>query len=171
MALHEQSVGASDEWYTPAHVFEAMGVRFDQDVASPGAEVVPWIPADFHITPDMDGPQVSGAWQGFVWMNPPFGKRGALAPWLEAFFRHGNGVALVPDRTSAPWWQDYAPRADLALQVRSKLKFVSGDGKPNNSPAQGTTLLAAGPQGIRALHNAAEAGLGSLWLPLKREAA
>ena len=35
MALHEQCVGATDEWYTPAHVFEALGCQFDLDVASP----------------------------------------------------------------------------------------------------------------------------------------
>ena len=42
MALHEQSVGATDEWYTPPHVFEAMGCEFDLDVASPGQAVTPW---------------------------------------------------------------------------------------------------------------------------------
>jgi hypothetical protein len=90
-----------------------------------------------------------------------------MALWLEKFFAHRNGVALVPDRTSAPWWQDYAPKADLALQVRSKLKFISGDGRPNRSPAQGTTLLACGMDGVKALMNAQAAGLGSLWSPIR----
>jgi hypothetical protein len=39
-------------------------------------------------------------------MNPPFGGRNGLAPWLDKFFANGNGIALTPDRTSAPWWQD-----------------------------------------------------------------
>jgi hypothetical protein len=50
MALHEQSVGASDEWYTPPHVLAALGETFDVDVASPGPEIVPWIPAQSCIT-------------------------------------------------------------------------------------------------------------------------
>jgi hypothetical protein len=104
MALHEQSVGATDEWYTPPHVFKAMGVRFFMDAASPGPSVVPWIPAAMHIRAD----SLETEWVGFVWLNPPFGGRNGLVPWLEKFFAHGNGVALVPDRTSAPWWQDYA---------------------------------------------------------------
>jgi hypothetical protein len=40
----------SEEWYTPSIIFEALGCRFDLDVASPGADVVPWIPADRHFT-------------------------------------------------------------------------------------------------------------------------
>ena len=162
MALHEQSVGATDEWYTPPHVFEAMGARSDMDVASPGAEVVPWIPAAYHITREIGALQVG--WLGaFVWMNPPFGARNGLVPWLEHFFAHGDGVALVPDRTSAPWWQTYSAKADAILFVSPKLKFIGADGKPGKSPAQGTTLLAAGARGVAALENAERNGLGLLF--------
>jgi hypothetical protein len=48
MALHEQSVGATDEWFTPRYIFEALGI--DVDVASPGQELTPWIPAERFIT-------------------------------------------------------------------------------------------------------------------------
>ena len=41
MALHEQCVGATYEWYTPPYVFEALGCTFDVDVASPGAHITP----------------------------------------------------------------------------------------------------------------------------------
>ena len=54
MALHEQSVGATDEWYTPPRVFDALGCSFDLDVASPGQEVTPGIPA--HSFPHVPGP-------------------------------------------------------------------------------------------------------------------
>src|SRR4051794_13755764 len=102
MALHEQSVGATDEWYTPPHVFIALGCSFDVDVASPGKDVTPWIPAVEFSTKQQPLP-----FRDFVWMNAPFGARNGLVPWLTEFFRHGNGIALVPDRTSAPWWQDF----------------------------------------------------------------
>jgi hypothetical protein len=157
MALHEQCVGATDEWYTPPHVFEALGEHFDTDVASPGRDVTPWIPAVTFITSD----SLALQWRGFVWMNPPFGGRNGLVPWLRKFFSHGNGIALVPDRTSAPWWQEFAPRSDLALFVARKIKFIGSDGVPGESPAQGTTLLAAGKTAVAALERAALAGLGS----------
>ena len=161
MALHEQSVGKSSEWYTPPHVFKAMGANFDLDTASPGPAIVPWIPANAHITYD----SLSLSWRGFVWMNPPFGGRNGLEPWLERFSDHPEGVALTPDRTSAPWWQRYAPRMDLVLFVSPKIHFIPGPGARASSPAQGTTLMARGLKGKIALMRAADAGLGVLMGP------
>ena len=156
MSLHEQCVGATDEWYTPPHVFEAMGCRFEFDVASPGQEVTPWIPADrFIIRNSLD--QI---WVNFVWMNPPFGGRNGLVPWLEKFISHGNGIALVPDRTSAPWWQRAAPKMNALLFVSPKIKFIGADGGPGPSPAQGTTLMGLGSRGAAALRMAERRGLG-----------
>lgn len=162
MALHEQCVGATDEWYTPSHVFQALGCIYDDDVASPGGHITQWIPAKRFITRD----SLSIDWTGFVWMNPPFGGRNGLIPWLDKFFVHANGIALVPDRTSAPWWQMFAPKADLALFVSPKLKFIGEDGKPGASPAQGTTLLASGRQAVEACQRAASEGLGALMRPV-----
>jgi hypothetical protein len=50
MALHEQSVGATDEWFTPPYVFDALGCEFDMDVASSGQDLTPWIPARRFVT-------------------------------------------------------------------------------------------------------------------------
>jgi hypothetical protein len=161
VALHEQCVGATDEWYTPPHVFEAMGCAFDMDVASPGRDVTPWIPATDFIR----FKSLERDWRGMVWMNPPFGGRNGLVPWLEKFFAHRNGIALVPDRTSAPWWQEFAPQADLILAVRRKIKFFDANLQLGKSPAQGTTLLAAGQDAVAALEHAARSGLGSLFQP------
>lgn len=158
MALHEQCVGATDEWYTPAHVFTAMGGSFDLDVSSPGRSVTPWIPAvDFITSGSLDRD-----WRGFVWMNPPFGGRNGLIPWLEKFVAHGDGVCLVPDRTSAPWWQRFAPMMDLILFVTPKIKFIGADGQPGRSPAQGTCLMSIGPRGNKNLRRAEANGLGFL---------
>jgi len=164
MGTHEQCVGATDEWYTPPYVFDAMGVMFDLDVAHPGPGFAEWVPAKKFYHQDGLGAQ----WElfaGLVWMNPPFGGRNGIVLWLEKFFEHGNGVALVPDRTSAPWWQKFAPRADLVLFVSPKIKFIGRDGKPGKSPAQGTVLLAVGPRGCGALQRAAHAKLGVLFRP------
>lgn len=168
MALHEQCVGATSEWYTPKYVFDAMGVEFDMDVASPGRAVVPWIPAARHITKDDDNP----SWSGFLWMNPPFGGRNGITPWLDRFFFGDvdNGVCLTPDRTSAPWWQRYAPMAERILFVAPKIKFVAADGGTGNSPAQGTTLMSIGERGNLALENAARNLLGMLFIPCQQAA-
>lgn len=161
MSLHEQCVGATDEWYTPPHVFQALGCRFDVDVASPGVVVTPWIPAKSFLRRE----SLEQRWDGFIWMNPPFGGRNGLLPWIDKFFKHNNGIALVPDRTSAPWWQKAAALSDAILFISPKLKFIGADGLPGKSPAQGTCLLAAGDYAVQALHKAEFAGLGVLMAP------
>ena len=163
MALHERSVGASDEWYTPPRVFEALGCcLFDIDVASPGQAVTPWIPALHFLTHD----SLSMKWNGYVWMNAPFGARMGLVPWIKKFIEHGNGICLVPDRTSCPWWQMWFPRMELVLFVGGKIKFIGSDGLPGKSPAQGTCLGGIGDRAHEALHRAAASGLGVLAKPI-----
>lgn len=164
MALHEQSVGATDEWYTPPYVFAALGATFDLDVAHPGEPYADWIPAASRLTAN----SLETPWHGFVWMNPPFGGRNALVPWLRRFIEHGNGIALVPDRTSAPWWQDAVQHIDLALFVSPKIRFVGRSGIIGASPAQGTSLFAIGESGTAALNRAAANGLGALLRPASK---
>lgn len=163
MALHEQSIGATDEWYTPPYVFRALGdLLFDMDVASPGWQVTPWILAKEFITRG----SLERDWKGFVWMNPPFGARNGLEPWLSKFVNHADGIALVPDRTSAPWWQKHVPKMQSVLFVRRKIKFIDSAGRSGMSPAQGTCLLALGPNAHCALIHAAQVGFGLLMAPL-----
>lgn len=156
MSAHELSTGASDEYYTPRYVFDALGVRFDLDVAAPTDKRHLHVPTGRYLTAAYDNPK----WDGFVWMNPPFGGRNGLVPWLDKFVAHGDGVALTPDRTSAPWWQRYIHDADEVLFVREKIKFHRADGSIAKQPGTGTTLWACGSKGIAALKNAERAGLG-----------
>ena len=158
MSAWEPSTGATDEWYTPAYIFEAFGEVFDQDVSAPDGGA-PHVPCRSFITPDQCG--LSSPWQGFVWMNPPFGGRNGLVPWLDRFFDHGNGIALTPDRTSAPWWQDANRKADATLFIAGKVKFIRPDGSEGRSPGTGTTLFAAGERACQALYRAQAAGLGA----------
>ena len=153
--------GASDDWLTPKYVFDALGVTFDLDVAAPfaGPKHVPckgWL---------FEGPVSSQTWRGFIWMNPPFGGRNGILPWLKKFVEHGNGIALTPDRTSAPWFQWTAPQMHAILFVSPKIKFERADGTVGRSPGCGTTLMAMGQQGYNALVNARVAGLGMMMEP------
>lgn len=149
-----EAAGRSDEWYTPPRIFAALGCRFDLDVAHP--PVPTHVPADRVITSG----SLNAEWSGFVWMNPPFGGRNALEPWLARFFDHGNGIALTPDRTSAPWWQAAAARADAVLFTRGKVRFLRPDGSEGRSPGCGTTLFAAGGRAVEAMRRAHSVGLG-----------
>jgi len=150
-----EAIGKSDEWYTPRYIFDALGCHFDMDVAHPAGQTT-HVPCDEIITTD----SLSKEWRGFVWMNPPFGGRNGLVPWLDKFFRHGNGIALTPDRTSAPWWQDAARRADVVFFIHGKIKFERPDGSIGRQPGNGTTLFGCGDRAAEALRNAQRNGLG-----------
>ena len=157
---HWETSGASDEWYTPQYVFDALCTVFDMDVAHPGTSDFCCVPARTWITRD----SLSHDWQGFIWMNPPFGGRNSLTPWLDKFFAHGNGIALTPDRTSAPWFQDASQNADMVM-FTPKIRFVRPDGTLGKSPSNGTVLWAVGQHGRQCLQAAGERGLGILAEP------
>ncbi|MEM1088252.1 MAG: adenine methyltransferase [Pseudomonadota bacterium] len=140
MSAHENSTGQTDEWYTPPEVFEALACDFDMDVASPGSHVVPWIPARHHLT---EG-GLEACWKGFVYMNAPFGKRNGLLPWARKFIEHGQGIALAPNRTAAPWMQELMAAAHGLLFWAPKIKFLKPDGTRGESPGYGTVFVAAG---------------------------
>ena len=147
-----ESIGKSDEWYTPKYIFDALGCTFDLDVAAPNA--LTHVPARGFITEGSLGRD----WHGFVWMNPPYGGRNSLSPWLSKFLYHENGVCLVPDRTSAPWFQEHVQFMDAVLFVREKIKFERPDGSAGKQPGTGSALMAKGPSGVKALINARSLG-------------
>lgn len=129
----------SDDYYTPAWVFEALGLEFDLDVASP--PIAPeWIPAKRRYTIKDDG--LTAPWDGLVWMNPPYSKP---EPWVNRFLQHGNGVALLPFSNSA-WWRNlWAQDVAIAVHQASAVDFVGG-----GIPVP-TLFLAAGAVAEKAL--------------------
>jgi hypothetical protein len=154
---------ASDnvECYTPPNIFEALDCRFDLDPASPGKDVVPWIPADRCYTRADDG--LVQLWEGFVWLNNPYG-RDIMPKWTKKFADHGNGVILAKDATTTNWYKELISRADLVLALHQKISFIR-PGKKSKSYSIGHHLIAIGQKGVQALHNAYRAGLGYLVYP------
>ncbi len=148
MGAHE-SLSQTDEWYTPAWVFEAFGLPgrscFDLDPCASRQSPASSFCTDIVIkSRDYDGLTIE--WWGHVWLNPPFGKRNAVLPWLEKMVRHGDGIALLPNRTGAPWWQYVAGEAELILFHAGKIKFDRADGEPSESPGFGNTFMAFGEE-------------------------
>ena len=156
---HETKV-KSNEWYTPEYIFKALECSFDLDVASPIDRSFCSVPADHFFTDK----SLDLKWFGFVWMNPPFGNQKSKFQWIDKFIKHGNGIALMPDRTSAPWWQYFSKNTDAILFVDGKIKFIRPDGSKGESPGNGTTLFAVGPEALFALECAEINGLGKLYI-------
>lgn len=102
----------SDECFTPAWVFDAMGLRFDLDVAAPLGGPL-HVPADAYYTVAEDG--LTQPWRGIVWCNPPFSH---LRPWVERWAAHPTGVLLA---TYAP--EVYA--TPIMMEAADVVAFIS----------------------------------------------
>ncbi len=149
MAEYEPSIGESDDWYTPREILDGIGETYDLYPCSPGSEH--WVPARKIYTLKDDG--LMQAWEGFVFMNPPFGGRHGHVPWLKKFLQHGNGIAIVRAYTSAGWFHDHAIKADAMLFPRGKTKFIRPDGSIGKAPGHGIVLLGCGSRAVSALEN------------------
>jgi hypothetical protein len=117
--VHQHEL-TSDDYYTPAWVFERMGIEFDLDVCSPPGGI-PWIPARRFF--DMADDGLAQPWEGRVWMNPPYS---APSRWVDRFIAHRDGVALLPFAKSA--WFDTLWNASDAVVAPGVIasKFVGG---------------------------------------------
>lgn len=142
------SVHKSVEWYTPAWIFEAMGITFDLDPASPH-DMESAVPAKRKYTVFDDG--LKSPWFGRVWMNPPYGPDTAM--WMDRMVAHGNGIALVFSRTDARWCQSAMKAADAMLFMAGRIEFIPGRENQHKKSrcGAGTVLFAFGQDCVSAL--------------------
>lgn len=117
---HGQSQLTKDDYYTPKHVFDALGIRFDLDVCAPPGGV-PWVPADRFYSIEDDG--LAQPWHGRVWMNPPYS---GPSQWVDRFLAHREGIAYLPFAKSA-WFDRIWREADAIVAPGvSASNFVGG---------------------------------------------
>lgn len=153
---HESPKGATVEWYTPPEFFTRLGdVEFFMDPASPGKDIVPWVPANIHVTKDEDG--MKSEWVGPVWLNPPYGPD--AVPFIDRMLDHRYGMLLIPSRTETAVFQRAARSAGAVCFLRDRIHFIRGDGYQARS-GFASVLMAWGLRYIDALE---KADLG--WMP------
>lgn len=152
----------SVEWYTPPHIFDRLGLKFDLDPCTPTGGI-PWIPAKRHFSCEDDG--LHQEWSGRVWLNPPYGREASR--WVDKLVRHKNGVALVFARVDAKWSQRAMRAASAVCLIEGRLSFIDGRGgeRHGHNAACGSMLLAFGEDCATALHSS---NLGLTFRPVKR---
>lgn len=145
---HESTHNDSIEWYTPPFIFDRLDIEFDMDVASPGKDIVSWIPAKEHLTIKEDG--LTTQWNGNIWLNPPYGSDTKL--WLKKLATHDNGIALVFARTDTDWFHKYVSLCDMICFIKGRVQFISlsrgSNTKGSGSPSM---LIARGGANCKAL--------------------
>lgn len=142
---HETARGKSDEWWTPAWIFDAMGQRFDLDPCGHPHAVVP---ADtvYARARGEDGFQLP--WKGTVWLNPPYSSTYSWVNRLMLEADDGNVtgfVTLTFARTGASWAQRLMERSTVRVLFLSKrVRFIPGDGQHASSPGADSMVCAWG---------------------------
>lgn len=129
----------SDAWYTPAWIFDGLGIEFDLEVASP-AGGLRWLPARNFYTAADDG--LTMPWHGVVWCNPPYS---APTAWCRRWAQHEPGGCLLIRAdlsTSGPFVSWCA--ATSAWVAPKRLQFVSGTGGTTGAVTFSTILLGRG---------------------------
>lgn len=150
---HEPRYSTQIDWYTPPHIFDALGIIFDLDPCSAGAGQ-DRVPASSRFTISDDG--LAQTWHGTVWCNPPYGDQ--TGAWLSRMKQHGNGIALVFARTGTRWWQDVAPSTDVICFVSRRIRFINGQtGDIGAAAGADSVLMAWGTRSATAVLNS---GLG-----------
>lgn len=140
---------APDDWYTPAWLLDAIGIRYDLDVCAPRNPAARSVPADVYYTEDDDG--LTQPWYGRVWCNPPYSNS---QPWAERMAEHGNGIWLSLAR-NGKWIVPLLDRASVVrLWVQAKFTLINGH---ENSVPNAELLVAFGDECGAAL---ADASLG-----------
>ena len=113
----------NDILQTPTWVYEPLG-PFDLDPCA-GKETnigeINW----------WDGRGQNGLiseWFGFVWCNPPFSQKEL---WAKKMIEHGNGILILPERGSAPWFGPLAEAAGMYFTMGKKINFIGGSSSNN----------------------------------------
>lgn len=134
-----QTASTSDDYYTPAWIFDRLALTFDLDVCAPPGGV-PHIPALAHFDKAADG--LAQPWHGRVWMNPPYSR---ATPWARRFVEHGNGVALV-QASKGRWFLELWRHVDGIVMLPGDIEFIGG------RIFMPTCLAAIGAENLQALH-------------------
>jgi hypothetical protein len=143
----KQESYTSDDYWTPKWIFDALGLEFDLDVASP-PEGPTHTPTKSFYTMETDG--LASPWYGNVWMNPPFSKTN---DWVYKFIAHKNGVCLVP-MSKTKWFDLLWKDADAVLALPYNLRF---EGHKRGYIFIACVMFAYGQHNVKALR---QSGIG-----------
>lgn len=153
---------ANDDWATPQPLFDKLAGEFGGFDLDPCCSIASAKCASF-FTKAEDG--LSRTWAGNVFMNPPYGsaeracvedcakrvcpKRGyhleadrpGIGDWVrkawDSALAGATVVCLIPARTDASWWHDYAMQGEVRF-LRGRIKFV---GAKHNAPFPSAVVI------------------------------
>lgn len=113
----------NDTLQTPAYLIEALG-PFDLDPCA--GEQTKIATENWWIGREENG--LLREWSGFVWCNPPFSQKEL---WIKKMIQHNEGIMILPERGSAPWFGPLAQTAGYYFVMGKKVDFIGGPSSNN----------------------------------------
>lgn len=132
----------NDDLRTPEYIINALG-KIDLDPCS-GMQTTIGSVSNWSIERGEDG--LNKKWFGFVYCNPPFSEK---EQWIEKMIEHGNGILMLPERGSAPWFGKLAEKAGSYFIMGKKINFDGGSSSNN----LGSALFLFGSEAIERIKN------------------
>ena len=137
----------NDDLRTPKYIIDALG-KIDLDPCS-GMQTTIGGVSNWSIERGEDG--LNKEWFGFVYCNPPFSEK---EQWIEKMIEHGNGILMLPERGSAPWFGKLAEKAGFYFVMGKKINFDGGSSSNN----LGSALFLFGNEAIERIKNSRSGG-------------
>jgi hypothetical protein len=143
--IEQPHEGATNDWWTPPELVQALG-EFDLDpCAGVGQET---FPVKWRYAPPEDG--LSKPWAGRVFCNPPYGPH--VAGWAVKMAAHMNGILLIFARTETRAWQQIWNTATAILLPSRRITFHRPDGTKAKSGTAPSAFIAYGHNNVEALY-------------------
>lgn len=161
MGSHQSRNMITDVWLTPPTIITALG-PFDLDPCAQKERV--FETANFYFSKEDDG--LTKEWNGFVWMNPPYGSE--CSKWLEKLSNHNNGIALIFARTETKSFQKFVwEKASSLLFIYNRLTFYTENGTLGKSNSGAPSVLVG--YGSKADERLKKCGIPGKFLQLNNE--
>ena len=113
----------NDKLKTPKYIIDKLG-SFDLDPCA--GELTTIGKVNWCLERSEDG--LKNNWFGFVFCNPPFSEKEL---WIKKMIKHNNGILLLPERGSAPWFGPLAKIAGKYFVMGKKINFEGGSSSNN----------------------------------------
>lgn len=161
MGSHQSSGAETHTWLTPPFILKALG-KFDLDPCA-APEPRPWPTAETHW--GRADNSLQREWFGRVWLNPPYGPKVQIAPWMRRMAEYGRETALIFARTETViFFETVWDKATAVLFLKGRLCFYRKDGTLPRSDQGGgnagapSVLIAYGREDADALKMSGLAG-------------
>jgi len=119
----QQNLKKNDCLMTPPEIVRCLGLVDLDPCAGPSTYIGR---TNYAIERGEDGLKLP--WSGFVYCNHPFSQKEL---WIERMIEHENGLLVLPERGSAPWFGPLAITLGKYFVMGKKINFLGGPSSNN----------------------------------------